>query len=367
MPPSRQKTRRLLIGVMIAATALSAVFFGLAFWLVVAAQPSSARPSTVAEALPPSSADAAPAQSGTWPKVASAGDSASATQAPSGGEVAAARVPATAGSTVSRGASLDAYRGLASWIDIYDTRAWSDPSAAVNDMASHGVRTLFIETANYHSPDAVFRPDAQAAFISAAHARGMKVVAWYLPDMKPGSVDTTRIMRAIQFRTPDGQGFDSFALDIEDTSISSEAVRNADLKRLSDRIRSAAGPSYPLGAIIPSPVGLARSHSSWANFPYTMLAGVYDVFVPMGYYTYHGSSAGAALSDVRDNLRILRSKPGCADVPVHLIGGIAENSSDAQTKAFVDGVLRGDCIGASLYGWAGTSQGAWRALSAIKP
>ena len=31
-------------------------------------------------------------------------------------------------------ASVDAYRGLASWVDIYDTRAWRDPAAAVSDM-----------------------------------------------------------------------------------------------------------------------------------------------------------------------------------------------------------------------------------------
>ena len=55
------------------------------------------------------------------------------------------------------------------------------------DMASHGVRTLYIETANYHNPASTpacssrrLRP---ASSRSATRAR-CKVVAWYLPGFK---------------------------------------------------------------------------------------------------------------------------------------------------------------------------------------
>jgi len=47
--------------------------------------------------------------------------------------------------------SREAYRGLGSWVDIYDSKAWKDPSAAIADMASHGVRTLYLETSNSRS------------------------------------------------------------------------------------------------------------------------------------------------------------------------------------------------------------------------
>ena len=263
------------------------------------------------------------------------------------------------------GPPLDAYVGLGSWVDVYDTPAWRDPSGAVRDMARHGVRTLYIETGSYGSRDPIFKPAALRTFIAAAHANHMRVVAWYLPNMKPRSVDYARIEQAIRFHTADGQHFDSFALDIEATAISSYAVRNRGLETLTKRIRKLVGPKYALGAIIPAPVGLAKKRGYWDAFPYTMLAENYDVFLPMGYYTYHTSSASGAYADARANVRILRSQTGCSVVPIHLIGGIAENSNARGVAAFVRATREDRLLGASLYGWAGTSAGEWRALSAI--
>ena len=130
-------------------------------------------------------------------------------------------------------ASIDAYRGLGSWVDIYDAKAWKDPAAAVADMAGHGVRTLFLETSNSRSSFTIKNTAGASTFIREAHARGMKVVAWYLPDMKNGSTDYDRIAAAIGFRTSDGQKFDSFALDIESSAIKSESARNSALASLS--------------------------------------------------------------------------------------------------------------------------------------
>ena len=188
-----------------------------------------------------------------------------------------------------------------------------------------------------------------------------------LPNMKPGSVDYARVKAAVRLKTADGQTFDSFALDIESSAIGSEAMRNRGLKQLSAKIRTLVGPTYPLGAIIPSPVGLRRPHSVWGNFPYSMLPRYYDIFVPMGYYTFHGRGAKSAYTDASQNLSILRSQPGCSAVPVHLIGGIAEDSSTGQVQGFAQAVREGGCLGASLYGWAGTSSAAWRAMASIAP
>lgn len=265
------------------------------------------------------------------------------------------------------GAPLDAYQGLGAWVDLYDTPAWRDPTTAIRDMSRHGVRTVFVQTGSYLNPAQVIKPEKLRQFISLGHAHGMKVVGWYMPDMKLKSVDYIRVMRAIRLKTTDGQTFDSFGLDIESTKVSSEALRNRGLKVLSQKVRASVGATYPLGAIIPAPASISRPNSMWENFPYTMLAGIYDVFLPMGYYTFDGYSGSSAYSSVRANLKVLRSKRGCAQVPIHLIGGIAEESSDAETAGFVKGVLEGHILGASLYSYPGTTRAAWRSLRAIKP
>lgn len=264
------------------------------------------------------------------------------------------------------GASLEAYRGLASWVDIYDDKAWADPVAAVRDMAGHGTRTLFLETSNAKSSFSLKDPPALRTFIKEAHARGMLVVAWYRPDIGSGPVDYQRSVDAIRYKSPDGQTFDGFALDIETSRIKSVAERNRALETLSRQIRRAAGPSYALGAIIPSPTGLARPGSYWGDFPYTMLAGVYDVMVPMSYYTWHGSGASAAYDDTVSNVRILRAQKGCAKIPIHLIGGLADGSSSAEVEAFVRASNTTGCIGAGLYSWPDMTSAQWKELRAVR-
>lgn len=277
------------------------------------------------------------------------------------------RVPlaVSVGASVGGTPSLAAYRSLGTWIDIYDKSAWADPDAAVADMAGHGVRTLFLQTGNSRSKGVVFDPSAQAAFIQAAHARGMEVVAWYLPAMTDMTFDYDRVAAAIGFKTSDGQGFDSFALDIESSKIRKVSARNRALDVLSSKIRGLVGPSYPLGAIIPSPVGIAKQAGFWDAFPYGSIAKTYDVFVPMAYYTYHGKGAAAAGADALGSVRILRAQPGCANVPVHLIGGIAQKTTTAEVRAFAKAAQASGCVGASIYGWVGTTPGEWAALREV--
>src|SRR5215213_9823801 len=147
-------------------------------------------------------------------------------------------------------ASVDAYAGLGTWVDVYDAAAWAQPERAVNAMSAHGVATLFLQTSNYRRAEDVVRPDLVARFIAAAHDRGINVVAWYLPSLSELALDYRRAMRAIRFRTSDGDEFDSFALDIEARVVRSPSRRTARLLRLSSSIRRSAGLSYPLGAVV---------------------------------------------------------------------------------------------------------------------
>ena len=275
---------------------------------------------------------------------------------------------ASATSTVATaGPGLNAYRGLGTWVDLYDSNAWKQPGAAVADMARHGVRTLFLETSNSGWPSAVNQPSTLSTFIQQAHSRGMRIVAWYLPSLTNASKDASRVAQAIAFRTPDGQGFDSFALDIESSAVRSVKARNAVVTSLSSGIRSLVGTSYPLGAIIPSPTGIAEKRGYWNAFPYSALARDYDVFLPMSYYTYHGNGGKAAYADTVSDVRILRAQHGCSAKPIHLIGGLVQGSSAAEAHAFVRAVVKTKCAGASLYDWVGTTKAQWHELGAIAP
>ena len=279
--------------------------------------------------------------------------------------MAAARPQASA---AAGSASITAYRGLGSWVDMYDPSAWNDPAAAVKDMASHGVRTLYIETANYHNPASasMFRPAAMAVFIKECHARQMKIVAWYLPGFKDLAKDLKRSKAAIDFRTSDGQKFDSFALDIEDSTVKPASTRSARLKTLSEQIRALVGNDYPLGGIIPSPAGMKINSSYWPDFPYEYVAGAYDVIVPMGYYTYHGDGYAHAYNETLENVGIVREQTGRPTIPIHVIAGDASKSSCSETLGYVRALRETGCLGGSMYDWATTDDADWRPLASVR-
>ena len=253
-------------------------------------------------------------------------------------------VPASGGAAESSRPSA-AYAGLGTWLDIYATSFWTHPRSEVAAMHRDGVRTLYLQTGNYEQSVDLVRPHALGQFIDAAHAAGMRVVAWYLPSFLYPAQDARRALAAIRFRSANGERFDSFALDIEASLVRSVPLRTKRLLQLSARLRAAVGHRYPLGAIIPSPVGIRRHPTYWPRFPYRSLARSYNV------------------ADVA----IIRSRTGKPHVPIHLIGGLANAMGVREIAGFMGAV--GDCetLGYSLYAFSVTRQTAWKALAAPPP
>ena len=217
-------------------------------------------------------------------------------------------------------ASLDVYRGLGTWIDIYDV-AWRHPGTAIRRMRARGVETLYLETSNFSRGRMMVFPDGLRRFLDAAHRNGISVVAWYLPGLRDLALDVHRSLGAIRYRTPLGNAFDSFALDIESDAVARPVHRTRRLLSLSARLRAAVEPGYALGAIIPSPRRLQADVLYWPHFPYQRLADVYDVFLPMTYFTFRVSGRFGARWYTAGNIDIIRQQTGDWSVPIHVIGG----------------------------------------------
>jgi hypothetical protein len=272
---------------------------------------------------------------------------------------------ALAAAQASAAASLDVYRGLATWVDIYDEGVWRDPEGAVAAIADRGVRTVYLETSNYRQRSAIRRSAFVARFLEAAHASSINVVAWYLPGFLKPAKDVSRSLAAIDFRTPAGDRFDGFALDIEATAVRSPAVRTRRLLRVARDLRAAVGPAYAVGAIILSPRGLELSPAIWPGFPYAGLAEQFDVFLPMVYFTYRTQTRRETRHYVEESIAVLRREVGDSDVPIHVIGGVADRARPGQVRAFVDAVCADRLLGASLYDFATTSGSRWSQLRRV--
>src|SRR5215210_3521893 len=210
----------------------------------------------------------------------------------------------------ARTRSLDAYSGTGSWVSIYDTAAWRQPERVVQTLRAHRVHTLFLQTSNYRQSVDVVRPAKVERFLDAAHAAGIAVVGWCLPSLASPSRDLRRALAGATFRSAAGNGFDSFALDIEATKVRSYALRNLRAVSFAEAVRRALGPAYPLGAISIAPVG--NSPTYWPSYPYRELAAHVDVFLPMTYFTARTSGAAGVSRYTAANLRIIRSQIAAA-------------------------------------------------------
>ena len=258
---------------------------------------------------------------------------------------------------------IGVYRGLGTWIDIYDS-AWRHPGGAVRAMAARGIRTLYLQTSNSDRGRRFVYRDGVARFLDTAHRAGIRVVAWYLPGFAKPWLDMRRTLAAVSFRTPSGNAFDGYAADIESSAVGHVAERTRRLLAYSARLRRAVGPDYPLGAIIPSPINLEARPSYWPSFPYRELAQTYDVIMPMTYFTYRVRGRLGAKHYTARNIGIVRQRTGDRRVPIHVIGGIG--ATPAETHGFVTAIRERRPIGASYYTFPVTPTADWTPLRAVR-
>jgi hypothetical protein len=259
------------------------------------------------------------------------------------------------------------YRGLGTWIDIYDHEVWRHPTRSVRSMAAHGIRTVYLQTSNYNRNQPFVHREGIEAILDSAQREGLEVVAWYLPGFADVPTDLHRTMRTIRKRTRAGNAFDSFALDIESPEVRRPSVRTRRLLRLSEAIRRQAGPEYPLGAIVASPDRLERTDPYfWPGFPWRRLAGLYDVMLPMTYYTYRVAGPQDAAWYTAQNVQIIRRKTAGMNVPIHVVGGISFDATRPETQGFVRTVQNKHVIGASYYTFPGITPDQWKALRALR-
>jgi hypothetical protein len=269
-----------------------------------------------------------------------------------------------------------AYAGLGAWVDGFDfgpayQAAGREPPVgpgAIDDMADHGVRTLFLQAVRNdpRSPGGIVDRPRVAEFLLRAHLRGVRVVGWYLPHFADLAVDLHNLELLSSFEVL-GNRFDGVAVDIEATEAEPDlATRNARLVDLSSRLRAAAGRDT-LGAIVLPPVLTeVVNRRYWPDFPWSEIGPLYDVWLPMSYWTFRLAASGYkdGYSYNEESTRRLRADLGQPDAVVHGIGGIGDETSPEQLTRFVQSLIDTGSVGGSVYDWNSMSTDTRVALTA---
>lgn len=268
--------------------------------------------------------------------------------------------------------SVDAYRGLGTWVDGFD---FSPPYSstgtpplvppAVNDMAEFGVQTLYIQSGRLddRSPDVLEDRWILTEFLMRSAQHDIAVVAWYLPKWTEDDEDLRHLVAAAEFQVL-GYQFDGVAVDIEWNEDGLEVdERNRRFIALSQQLR-ATMPGEPIGAIVLPPVQTDVINTTfWPDFPWTEIAPLYDVWLPMSYWSFRTAPYGDGYTYNEESVRRLRTHLGDPDALVHPIGGIG-GQIDAppsgtepyiarvdQLAGFADSLVDTNSIGGSIYDW----------------
>ena len=269
---------------------------------------------------------------------------------------------------------LSAYAKLGAWVDLYEyssLNAWD----ATGAMKAHGVRTLFIQTGRWNKPSPANTAEFSDrktidSWIHAAHARGLKIVGWYLPAYDDMARDVRRTTLIWTYRSPKEQHFDGVAIDIEyKARVKSHSAWNDAVADHFRRVRRALGARVPIAAITPAPLGMAVAPKHWAGFPWKALADQADVFMPMGYWSYRKDCSKNAshcpYGYTKGNISETRRLTGKPHVLVHAIGGVTDNIDARSVQDFVRAVRELKSFGGSIYDYHTTTAAMWKPLAAL--
>lgn len=274
--------------------------------------------------------------------------------------------PSTTTTTAPPGPDLAVFSGFGTWIDVYD---WSDAfndthtdrisTADIDRMADRGVQTLYVQTSKSEAPTDILEPQRLLPLIARAKIRHLSVVAWYLPTLENPQLDQQRLLAAARLT-----GVDAIAVDIESQKVPDVAERNRRLLALTSFVRSSL-PRLPIGAIVYPPVVTdVLNPTIWPNFPWRELAPSYDVWLPMNYQSFRSDASGYhdGYRYTAENVDRLRAHLGSASVPVHVIGGIADQTSNADVAGMLRAAVERHALGGSLYDYRTTPDSLWVAL-----
>jgi hypothetical protein len=260
------------------------------------------------------------------------------------------------------------FRGFGAWIDVYD---WSNeftggkPVVGVNEinrMADLGVQTLYVQAAHHKSANTIVDVKLLRPLIDHAHARGMKVITWYLPTLTDTVRDLNRLEAISQL------GVQGVAVDIESRNVADPNERTNRLIDLSVAFRQHV-PGMPIAAcVMPAVVMEVVNPNYWPGFPYQQIAGSYDAWMPMDYWTSRKSDSPYrdAYRYTAENIDRLRAQLHRNDVPVHPVGGIGDAATAADMDGFHRAAAERGALGGSVYDYRTTRDDQWPVLQRFR-
>ena len=255
-------------------------------------------------------------------------------------------------------AALAPYQGLGFWIDMYSWRkvhvkskkftATYQPFTcdSIDEAASYGARTLFIQTAMPVEDATILDPEYLTQLIACAKRNNLYVVSWYYPQLLNVNLDFTRALASAKL-----PGVDAFALDIESRKVGEVFDRNKRLVELSDRLHAAL-PNMAMAAVTYTPYNLDEVQpSTWPYFPWAALAKDFAVWQPMTYWNVRKGDLAKGAAYTTHTINGLRVHLG-PTARFNIVGGLSSNGKEIAGMVDSMQLAGAGIIGGGIYQWS---------------
>ncbi|BEP14570.1 hypothetical protein acdb102_28810 [Acidothermaceae bacterium B102] len=247
---------------------------------------------------------------------------------------------------------LAAVSGKGMWLTTWKTSHVDVPGVVAQAKAA-GLTSLWVRTGG--SKQGYYGDALLHALLPAAHAAGLKVIAWDFPAMSDPARDAIRARAALKY-TVDGQQIDGFSPDIE--TINEGTFNNP--KRVSyylSLVRRAAR-GRPVVATVMRP-----TDEQLAKYPYAAMAPYIDAYAPMDYWSCQEPGdltlrSIQALASFGKPVTVIGQAYDMADE-----GGRPGVPTAAETWRFLDSAKRAGAIGASLWTYETSGPAQWVPLA----
>lgn len=239
------------------------------------------------------------------------------------------------------GATFGIPNGLADgggiWVNMWNYPDVADLEQYCLKLHNNGIRNLFIQTSRSNT-DAICAPDKLGPLIETCHRYKIRVIGWSYAELWNPVADADKMVAAARFRSANGEHLDAIAPNLE------KNLYNDRVKAYSERIRSQLGPSFPMIAVVYSPLNKAPEV---ARIPWKTLSMHYDVIAPMAYWNgkhQRLTSYEYTLSTIKQ----IRQLTGKHDIELHIIGD-AMGTRKESILNFLRACRDGAATSASLY------------------
>jgi hypothetical protein len=246
----------------------------------------------------------------------------------------------------------------------------ADVAAMMRAAKAAGITHVYAEVAI--SQFGFYADNTLNRLLPAAHAAGVKVIAWVYPDLKNPSDDVRLSQVVANYKALSGDHPDGLAADIEGANADG-LIPGGSAYAYGQVLRGLLGPDMLMVAAVFHP-------SARPSYPYAEIAASFNVLAPMNYWHSRQGKAYSA-DDVRrfvttsiTTIRAAMTLLGGSQLPIEELGQTYDmftddgtGGADAPTADEItsDMATARDlgCIGVSFYEWQTATQPQWAAIS----